>query len=358
MKKWCKQHASAIYIGVLLFLGLVGFMVGFYFSQSLDPKLKPWGDFCVQMFGSIIAVALTAVFFSISDMRNSFAQVVVDLLGRGEIARHLTEKDKRQLAKRIMEARASDCQFDADITLFDHLDELTLDAINTIYLKNVQHRKSLQRIKGEPHKLRSEISMSYVICCPPNRESAIQHLIDHTIMWNAPMSIAPKSGEWVKTATIKIGDKTYGKDVLEIGTGEPKDGLVTCNCKLTKEVSIREPLEVSIKMTLVSSVLDPVDIKVASYPCSGFSVDLQFEPDLFYDAMFFGATIREKAKIERGSIDRRNNGITCRYNGWLLPGEGVISYYQTGCGGTDFKPADVENKAPAKEEKPGEGGQS
>lgn len=60
MSNWFRQHASAIYIGILAALGVIGFIIGFFLDKSGHEVV---GSFCIQLFGSLLAVALTAVFF-------------------------------------------------------------------------------------------------------------------------------------------------------------------------------------------------------------------------------------------------------------------------------------------------------
>src|SRR4051812_29491545 len=123
MREWIKEHASVIFIGLLVLFGILGFTFGFVYSQEGGhwTSRKAIGEFCLQFFGCIIAVALTAVFFNIPDMKNSFARVVSDLFSRGDVARHLTNKGKLHLSKKLIEARISSEDCSVDQALFTHL---------------------------------------------------------------------------------------------------------------------------------------------------------------------------------------------------------------------------------------------
>jgi hypothetical protein len=325
MRKWLKEHGSAVYIGLLLILGLTGLVLGQWLGQI--PNARSWGEFAIHLSGAIIAVGFTAVLFAIGDFRDSMAKVVADLFDKGGIIGHLTDASKRRLRKRLTEALCNRPDNPIDDSLYSHLDELVCGCACSFVASNYSHTKTLIPVKDNPDLLTSSFNSSYRITAPVAGPSLCSFPARYFFSWTVANDIAPKTtAEWVRRFRFVAGEKEFD---LKAATVEFKEenGETTCTLKFEQKVEFQGHLDIKISGEVLASRLDPVESRIARYPTLGFNVRLNFEQGLAYDCHFFSSRPPNKLALKEWDVNKTESGITFHTNDWVLPGEGVMLYY-------------------------------
>ncbi len=323
IRDWIALHGSAVYICSIGSIGIIGFILG-HFLKPTHPGIS---EVLTQVVGSLLAVALTAVFFSLSDLRNSIAESIGDLLHRGRLVEIMSRTHKDAFSKAILESRCEVPNGKIRDDFFNHLDQVTRGAITPIYYENYRFEKKLSRRSENPNLINADISRFYRINLCNGHQDGTKHRVHFQMQWSCAKKYKELPDRWCTEFTAKIGNDKYDIKHAEM-TKKDEGDVVKWELLFEREIEIKNGVDVRFRVVVVNSIDDPVEMCFAKYPCHGFQLSLQFEPGLIYDTAFFGATSSNSDHFNRGDITYSNDGVSFSTSGWVLPGEGVVSYFQ------------------------------
>ena len=95
------EHGSVIFLATILILGSILIAVGIWLNQQTTIFLIYSGLVLLQLSGALIAVALTAFFFNLPDLRNYLAKTIATLFSKGDVVSLLSNNTKDILRKRL-----------------------------------------------------------------------------------------------------------------------------------------------------------------------------------------------------------------------------------------------------------------
>jgi len=326
IQTFLRQHASVIFIFILFALGGILLPVGFILRASESNLACGTGTIILQLSGSLIAVALTAVFVSLPDLRNYLSRVVAALFSSGDVVPVLSDQTKSTLIKRLHLEAVSKRATDVEPTLFQHLKGVMLSSIATPYLTNYHCSLTLTRDQSNPDLIICHSVMSYRVHVHNLSQGQTRVPIRFHRETKFPNSHAHLKDKWVRKFSLKLGSDEFGKDDATFKTSVLGDSL-RLRILFEREMSLKEDVDFSSTMETVEYNSDPVNMVFARYPCQGFHVSLMFEEGYLYDGAWFMHCSPESDIPKIGDVDRLRNGISARTNAWLLPGEGVTLYY-------------------------------
>jgi len=280
----------------------------------------------LQLSGALIAVALTAFFINLPDLRNYLAKTIATLFSRGDVVPLLSDNTKNTLRKRLAMDLADAYVAQIEPTLFKHIMDINKASLSSPYVSN--YHCAIALTADSDHK-------GYIF------DHSVTSFRLHVHHLNVPkMAIpvrfyqenafskdeTPEMDQWIRNFRAEIGTKLFDYNDLKLNK-EPFGDNILLQMVLHSDLIISE--DVDVCFTAESWVLqnDPVQMVFARYPSQDFHVSLVFSDELKYDCGWFIHCDPLTDIPSRGRVDILKNGISARMNDWILPGEGVALYY-------------------------------
>ncbi len=320
------EHGSVVFLGTMLILGGILMVIGIWLNQQTSSIFMYLGLAMLQFSGALIAVALTAFFFNLPDLRNYLAKTIATLFSRGDVVPLLSDNTKNNLRKRLAMDSAGASVEQIEPTLFKHIMDINKASLSSPYVSN--YHLAITITADSDHK-------GYVF----NHHVAsfrlhVHHLNVQEMVFPVrffqecvfPKDDTPEMDQWIRSFHAEIGAKNFNSTDLETKE-KPSGDNILFQLVLHSEVTISEDIDVCFTSELWGFQNDPVQMVFARYPSQGFHVSLTFTDEFKYYCGWFIHCDPLTDIPTRGRVDSLKNGISVRTNDWVLPGEGVIIYY-------------------------------
>lgn len=321
------QHASIFFLGVVLILGtFLGFW-GYKLIGQPGGTTQPLAIIVLQLAGTLIAVALTCLFFNLPDLRNYLASTIATLFSRGDVVPILSAPTKAVLRERLALDLLGQGIQGIEPTLFEHLQAVSSTALSSPYVTNFDCTISIEQLEKDDHSiLVNNTLMSYTLhmqhLSTGGARIPLRVFREHSF----PKESVPSYEEWLREFRVEIGKQIFGRDSVKFET-EPLGSKTLLRAIFHLDIDPSHDVDISILVRFLYLTEDPVDIIYARYPSQGFHATLTFDNQRSYDCGWFTHCDPSVDGPSRGRIDVMHNGISARTSEWVLPGEGVALYY-------------------------------
>ena len=320
-----KDHSSVLFLFVVLLCGVILFPVGVMLHDGQNPSSQIWSSVITQFAGALTAIALTAFFFSLPDLRKYLANTVVRLISDGDIVSLLSRNSQASFRSRLHLEMVGENAEEAEPTLHAHVEKIISTALGSPYVTNYRCIISVSPLTGDDTRFLEHVSIQYRLHVH-HLKSGVLVPIRFYQEQSFPKDSKPAHRSWVKAFSFEVGKLTAGiNDIVFAEQVENESVLMTASCSL--DLNVHEDVDVSISSTLIIPDHDPVQMVCARYPSQGFFVSLTRGAEFTYDCGWFTVCDPSEDLPAKGRIDTLPNGIQAGTNDWLLPGEGVAVYY-------------------------------
>lgn len=270
------------------------------------------------------------------DLRDSIAKSVGDLLSRGDFINYLALTQQRFLAKAMLETRSKLKIGSIDADFFNHLDSTQTAIASSVYYTNYRQSKNIRRLKSGEKTVEHTIRRSYRLHPGFGCQLPVSRNISFRIQWSVPETSRLISESWCTEFKARIGNDNF--TIVDAKTDKhKKDDVERWELTFEKKVELERAMDITFSIKVLGNTDDPVDICIAREACLGFEISLSFEEGLLFDCAFLGAASPLVDHFNRGAVNYESNGVTFRTNDWVMPGEGVVVYYQF-CNSKDYVP--------------------
>lgn len=321
------SHAAIIFIVALMGIGVCLLPVGRYL-RSLDKwaYLCACGEVISQIAGCFVAVALTALFLNLPDIRRYLATVMATLFSEGEVVPALSSSTKTRLSNRLLLDAIKNRATSFEPTLYNHLRNVSECSLSVPYLTNYHLTSTIHRDQNEPRLIVDNDVTTYRIHVhhlKPEHRTFPLHVFRETVI---PHGLETDRGDWLRDFGVQVGTQEFTRDDVQFNEKVLERGRLV-HAKFSHEITLDADADVSVKIVMVDPHRDPVTMAMARYPAQGFRVTVTFEEDYIYDYGWFVHCPVEQDVPEKGQVIYLPNGLEAYTHDWVLPGEGVTVYY-------------------------------
>jgi hypothetical protein len=325
-ESWYVRHASALFITVLVLIGIGLGLYGLRLSQRGPGGISYFGNVLAHFSGALLAAAIGTVFLSLPDVRQYVASTVARLFSHADVVELLSSDTKDRLRERLAidAVKASASMING--SLFNHLQVTLTTSLANPYVTNLSFSTVISPHLSNSHLVATHRIVSYRINA--RNLSSPQYKFPFVFFTDAsfPSEFSLVVEDWFQYFSARVGDVQFGKADLQLQ--EKKQGNLTVfEAELSRDVFIAEEVDVTIEYRIFAPLSDPIMACFARYPSYGVSATLHFSEDYAYDCAWFMACPPSSNIPGRGQVNYPPNGISVRTNDWMLPGEGVVLYY-------------------------------
>lgn len=321
-----RNHSSAILLVGTCLLGVTSFITGFMLGLSADQAQRTMGTFMLQLGGSMIAVALTALFFNLPDMKEYLSQSIFALFASGTGVKLLSEETREALSASLMLERLGKCVTTYEPTLMRHISTIQTRVLQSPYVTNYHYAVTIY-----DHTKYADIVMNHTVL---SYRMHVHHLADgrRTIPLRyfqeciLPKGTVTKPEEWIVSFKLEFGPHLFTNTDLELSMSDINDSILV-RAVFVKNVELTQDTDMSLNVQSLNDRNDPVELVYARYPSQGFQISMTYSELYVYDCAWFLQCDNSQDNPPTGRVDHVNNGIHAKTNEWVMPGEGVMIYY-------------------------------
>ena len=324
-KSFVKRHSSILFLVSLLLFGIIVLLLGHKLSSSTQAIQVSVGAILLQQSSALIAVALTAFFFSLPDLREYISGILGDLLSRGSIVDYFPEKTKIDLWNRLAYNLASPNIKRIEPTLSKHLYSTVYSSVESPYATNYKYTVDIRDNNDTPNLINHYATCFYRL---HGHHIADDIIIPYRFFQSAtfPVDSTPSYEEWLCTCEINLGSASYDRSGLKFST-ETLGRANILSAVFEKELILNDHIDINTVVEILNPSADKVQILWARYPTQGFHVEFRYNDRFLYDCAWFKHCVPEEDAPSRGNVVTFHNGISASTSDWLMPGEGVSIYY-------------------------------
>ena len=320
---WHKQHASAIFLALLLLLSVVLLLGGFSLQAKTSPMSKTAGNLLVQLSGAALATSIATAFLGFSDVRDSLAATLARLFSEGSVVKLLSSDVRDVIHKEIIMSRLAGTAREIEPSLLEHLTGITNACLGAPHIQNYNIRDILVQHPARPDLLAREVAVSFRI--------SARHLTDpmtplpYLFLYQIPIPDGDEIDErdFLLEFEATLGNERFTRE--DVGVRKKnKGGVDFLRFIFETSVPIGHELDAYINYKAAAVKHDTFAVYRARYPTRGFNVTLNDSGGQDYDGVWSKAT----KPLEKGFPGRKElrilpNGISAVTNDWVLPGEGI-----------------------------------
>lgn len=339
--RWFSQHKSAIYLGGLLILSIVLFIVGHTLTRhSQVPSgaqlsqgagtasavtASSLGILLTNIAGAALAGAIATAFLSFSDVRNQIGLSITKMLSEGNLVKVLSPTARDTLRKEAYLADYAETTAFLEEELYRLLKKVSENSLSSPFVYNYNVTETTVRDPEDPAGKRtvSESTISYVLSAAHLRDTfeVPVRMVFETLV---PDGVDINESNILIAFEAELDREIYGLDDVKITTRR-EAALALVRVEFEKKIKVINQVGVKVQYKSLGVLPDNVFILAARFPSKGFNLTFTYEEGYDFDATWFKTgdpTIEKRSDdIHVKGIDR---GVRAIADGWVLPGEGVV----------------------------------
>jgi hypothetical protein len=329
MRKWFREHASALFVS-LLSGGTIGlFLIGLYLTEDNAgistrgaATLRAIGVILINLSGVGVAAAVATVFFNFPDVQRYLATSLAKMLAEGDLVGVLNTEAKSRLRERLVHDLIKDRANQIQPSLYRHIESVVVDALANPYVSNTAYTLTILP-HDSPGFRREHFAGTFRIHTDHlRRGSTFPARFYRSI--DVPEHLIQEFEGWIESAKIVVGVNHFTHQHFQ-RTSEPlANGMVRLIASFEKTVELSAAeTDVVLETVTTNSSQDQAAFFVARYASLGFAATLIFDENHHYEAAWYLSCPPELNRPLMGNETALPSGKTVRTNDWLLPGEGV-----------------------------------
>lgn len=318
VRQWCRSHASAIWVGLLVIVGILLISWGY----QVPPEQKKFADWLNSLGQAIFTTGLVAVFLSLPDTSNFLAKIAASLLSSGDLLRVLSREAKLELMESLLKDRASDRVTKLHSPLVLHLNSLIDSYLAGPYATG--YRFSV-------HSAPSDNKHSMVLCHAVLRYRLhVRHIKDggfnlplkYAFQWEVSPSFSGDLESLIKKFRVKVADEEFDSSSLQISIEKLSDGT-RVRAAFDKTFTLEDDTDILIETHTYSDSEDPAEMFFVRYPTKGFCAQLRNDSACRFDYAVFAPVLTGVESMNRGNPTESPGNIEISTSDWILPGCGL-----------------------------------